>query len=140
MYGKQSKLGQSLLKEIIRAMVERGYLRQTEDKYSLLKLTGQSGRLLEGEDSLRILLRKEDAQENGRKNSQTVLTQKGNQLFEELRKLRAELAKERSLPPYMVASDKTLRDMCLRIPLTEEEMLAVNGMEKERWSSTERSF
>ena len=131
-YGKQSKLGQSLLKEIIRAMVEQGYLRQTEDKYSLLKLTGQSGRLLEGEDSLRILLRKEDAQENSRKNTETVLTQKGNQLFEELRKLRAELAKERSLPPYMVASDKTLRDMCLRIPLTEEEMLAVNGMGKRK--------
>ena len=97
-----------------------------------MKLTGQSGRLLEGEDSLRILLRKEDAQENSRKNTETVLTQKGNQLFEELRKLRAELAKERSLPPYMVASDKTLRDMCLRIPLTEEEMLAVNGMGKRK--------
>lgn len=28
----------------------------------------------------------------------------------------------------MVASDKTLHDMCVKIPLTKEEMLTVNGM------------
>ena len=28
----------------------------------------------------------------------------------------------------MVASDKTLHDMCVKIPLTKEEMLTANGM------------
>ena len=53
---------------------------------------------------------------------------KAQHLFEELRKLRSELAKEKSIPPYMVASDKTLHDMCVKIPLTKEEMLTANGM------------
>ena len=48
---------------------------------------------------------------------------KAQHLSEELRKLRSELAKEKSIPPYMVASDKTLHDMCVKIPLTKEEML-----------------
>ena len=39
-----------------------------------------------------------------------------------------ELARGRSVPPYVVASDKTLRDMCVKLPLTESEMLDVNGM------------
>ena len=56
------------------------------------------------------------------------LSEKAQHLFEELRKLRSELAKEKSIPPYMVASDKTLHDMCVKIPLTKEEMLTANGM------------
>ena len=33
-YGKQSKLGQERVKEIIQTMLERGYLFQTKDKYA----------------------------------------------------------------------------------------------------------
>ena len=135
-YGSQSRLGQTLIKEVIRTMLERGYLRQTEDKYALLKLTGQSDSLLNREEPFLIRHKKEEERQSassrktsGKKAAQTAeLTEKGRELFEELRRLRTELAKERSVPPYMVASDRTLRDMCLRIPLTEGEMLNVNGM------------
>lgn len=135
-YGSQSGLGQTLVKEVIRTMLERGYLRQTEDKYALLKLTEQSDLLLAGEEPFVIRYKKEDerqsasgAKASGKKAARTAdLTEKGRELFEELRRLRTELAQERSVPPYMVASDRTLRDMCLRIPLTEDEMLDVNGM------------
>lgn len=56
------------------------------------------------------------------------LTEGQQVLFEELRKLRMRLAGKRKIPPYMVASDKTLRDMCVRLPRTREELLDVNGM------------
>lgn len=39
-----------------------------------------------------------------------------------------ELDRERSVSPYVVASDKTLRDMCIKLPLNEGEMLDANGM------------
>lgn len=132
-YARQSKLGQTLIKEVIRTMLEQGFLTQTKDKYALLKLTEKSEQLLESEEPFPIFYRKEEeknfARSSKKKSAQTAdLTEKGRELFEELRKLRAELAKKRSVPPYVVASDKTLRDMCLRIPLTEAEMLNVNGM------------
>ena len=132
-YARQSKLGQTLIKEVIRTMLEQGFLTQTKDKYALLKLTGKSEQLLESEEPFPISYRKEEeknfARSSKKKSAQTAdLTEKGRELFEELRKLRAELAKKRSVPPYVVASDKTLRDMCLRIPFTEAEMLNVNGM------------
>lgn len=130
-YGSQSGLGQTLMKEVIRGMLEQGYLRQTEDRYGLLKLTEKSGKLLEQSEPFYITYKKKEEKKkpSARKPSQTgELTEKGAELFEELRKLRTELARSRSVPPYVVASDRTLRDMCVRIPLTESEMLNVHGM------------
>ncbi len=49
-------------------------------------------------------------------------------LFERLRSLRKRLADEAAVPPYIVFSDATLRDMCVRRPGTEEEFLDVSGV------------
>ncbi|MBZ5200008.1 DNA helicase RecQ [Planomicrobium chinense] len=49
-------------------------------------------------------------------------------LFEELRKIRKELADEGGVPPFVIFSDKTLQDMCARRPQTAEEFLEVNGV------------
>ena len=49
-------------------------------------------------------------------------------LFEELRKLRLEIAKEQQVPPYIVFSDKSLRDMSARKPKTTTEFLQINGV------------
>ena len=129
-YGSQSRLGQALVKEVIRNLLEQGYLCQTEDKYALLRLTERSAELQSREEPFLISFKKEERLAPSRKKSvqDTGLTEKGRELFEELRKLRLELARKRSVPPYVVASDRTLRDMCARIPLTREELLAVNGM------------
>ena len=50
------------------------------------------------------------------------------ELFERLRALRKRLASEQEIAPYMVFSDATLRDMCDRMPRTDDEFLAVNGV------------
>ena len=50
------------------------------------------------------------------------------ELFERLRALRKQLASEQGIAPYMVFSDATLRDMCARLPQTEDEFLEVNGV------------
>lgn len=130
-YGKQSKLGQERVKEIIQTMLERGYLFQTKDKYALLKLTDISEELLHRTEPFWVAYRKPEGQKPVKKRRAKAigdLNEKAQHLFEALRKLRSELAKDRSIPPYMVASDKTLHDMCVKIPLTNEEMLTVNGM------------
>lgn len=128
-YGKQSKLGQPLLREVIRALLEQGYLRQTEDRYSLLKLTENSEVLLYSEEPFWISYRRKRRENPRWKKSASAaeLTEKTG-AFEELRKLRAELARKRGVPPYIVASDKTLADLCGKMPHTREELLEVNGM------------
>ena len=55
-------------------------------------------------------------------------TESDEALFERLRALRRTIAQEIGKPPYIVFSDKTLRDMCAKRPASPEEFLAVNGV------------
>ncbi|WP_288239878.1 RecQ family ATP-dependent DNA helicase [uncultured Bifidobacterium sp.] len=56
------------------------------------------------------------------------LTDADEMLFERLRALRRDIAQEIGKPPYIVFSDKTLRDMCARRPRTPAEFLEVHGV------------
>jgi ATP-dependent DNA helicase RecQ len=49
-------------------------------------------------------------------------------VFEQLRALRLEIAKENSLPPYVIFSDKTLKEMAEKLPLDKEAMLQISGV------------
>ena len=49
-------------------------------------------------------------------------------LFQKLRALRLDIARELGKPPYIVFSDKTLRDMVRVKPITDDQFLAVNGV------------
>lgn len=62
------------------------------------------------------------------------LTPKGLELFENLRQLRLSIAKLNAIPPYIIFSDRTLADMCMKLPQTEEEMLNVTGVGKVKFA------
>jgi hypothetical protein len=49
-------------------------------------------------------------------------------LLEKLRTLRTEIAREEKVPPYIVFSEGTLKDMCAKMPLTREAFLDVSGV------------
>jgi len=49
-------------------------------------------------------------------------------LFEDLRKLRMQLARKEGLPPYCIFHDRTLREMAARRPANPREMLGVVGV------------
>ena len=51
-----------------------------------------------------------------------------NDLFEQLRQVRLELASEQAVPPYIVFNDKTLHEMCLFLPQNKEQFLMINGV------------
>ena len=49
-------------------------------------------------------------------------------LFEKLRKVRMEIAKTEGVPPYIVFSDKSLKDMSAKKPGSRKEFLKVSGV------------
>lgn len=133
-YGALSGHSEAELRTLISQMTERGYLYQTQEKYSVLKL-GDITPLKD--ENTRVIMRtyeekepdkKKKVQKAVRKRSTDALTSAGYDLFEVLRKLRLEIAKEESMPPYIIFSDKTLIDMCVKKPSDEEEMLNVSGV------------
>ncbi|WP_391119036.1 DNA helicase RecQ [Psychrobacillus sp. L3] len=60
--------------------------------------------------------------------AETKQIAKNDPLFEGLRVLRKKLADEAGVPPFVIFSDKTLQDMCVKRPQTEEELLDVHGV------------
>lgn len=69
-----------------------------------------------------------------------VLNSRGLELFERLRELRTAIAREENIPPYLVFSDKTLVDMCIKIPFTKEEMLGVSGVGENKCNKYGQQF
>jgi ATP-dependent DNA helicase RecQ len=51
-----------------------------------------------------------------------------DELFHALRKLRKSIADEEGVPPFVIFSDRTLHDMCVRQPSSKTEFLAVSGV------------
>jgi len=49
-------------------------------------------------------------------------------LFERLRVVRKRIAGDNHVPPYVIFSDKTLHEMCVRFPKTAAEMRAISGV------------
>ena len=50
------------------------------------------------------------------------------ELFDALRALRLSLAKENKIPPYLIFSDKTLKDMCAVMPRNKTDFMTVPGV------------
>ena len=133
-YGALNDHSEAELRALISQMTEMGYLYQTQERYSVLKLGDISP--LRDENTHVVMQtyeekepdKKKKPQKSVRKRSTDALTAAGYDLFEALRKLRLQIAKEEAMPPYIVFSDKTLIDMCIKCPSNEEEMLEVSGV------------
>jgi len=59
---------------------------------------------------------------------QLELPEGADDLFEELRALRMQLARERNVPAYIVFNDATLREMATTMPSNHHELLAISGV------------
>lgn len=127
-YGMLKNRTESDLRLLISQMVQMGYIVQTEGEYSVLKV-GNIEELQRKNAQIMVKKFKEKEKISAAKNrknpyANTYLPA----LFEALRQLRLQIAKEESVPPYIVFADKTLIDMCEKLPQNEEEMLDVSGV------------
>ncbi len=135
-YASLGRWREQELKDLIGQMVQEGYLRQTQDKYALLQTTGKAQDIVDGlckvvvklEPRSSRMAEDDDRIKGSAGRRADILNTRGLAFFEELRELRREIAREKGIPPYLVFSDKTLVDMCVRLPMNREEMMDVNGM------------
>ena len=68
------------------------------------------------------------------------LNELGVALFEKLRSVRTELAAEKSVPPYIICSDKTLKDMCAKLPRDKDQLADVYGMGEQKIQNYGEAF
>ncbi len=130
------------LRQIINDLLVKGYLFLTANDYPVLKMTDAGRELISqwgqenGLHKIILKLPKEREAPAAPKEEKKKKAQAGSQytdLFEQLRKYRYKLAQKDHVPPYIIFSDKTLREMSACLPLTEAEMLSVNGIGKVKY-------
>ena len=98
------------------------------------------------DETARVVVRKFEDKERAKssagakKKSTDELTSAGYRLFEKLRQLRLVIAKEEGMPPYIIFSDKTLIDMCVKMPKDKREMLAVSGVGENKFKKYGQRF
>lgn len=142
-YGVLARTNKNLLRRLIEQLVLEGYLRVGD--YQVLKLGDISG-LKNPEASVSIKITDEDKQPEKtaktKKKARSVetLTSSGYKLFERLKKLRLEIAREESMPPYIIFSDKTLIDMAAKMPASKPEMLDVSGVGENKFAKYGERF
>lgn len=148
-YGSLKEMREPEIKEIIRQLLLEQILSQTNDKYSLLKLSEQAWEVLKGNRPVTMKRFKAAPEEErdsrgrasaGNKRRSDVLNSRGLELFEGLRALRTKIAREASLPPYIIFSDKTLLDMCVKAPFSKAEMLEVLGVGEHKFEKYGEAF
>lgn len=115
---------------LCRALIHQGYLEETTDGYSVLKLNANSNRVLKKLDSVEIPVstRIEKPLATSKKPANAELTPEESDLMSQLRTLRKKLADEQSVPPYIVFSDASLRQMSQNRPQTTESFLKTSGV------------
>lgn len=130
-YGALRNRSEPEIRMLINQLLLDGYLYQTADKYSVIRM----GNIEPLKDpGTHVLIRKHKDREPERqvksrsRKSTDSLTKAGCDLFEALRQLRLTIAREEGMPPYIIFSDKTLIDMSLKIPTDKSTMLNVSGV------------
>lgn len=137
LYGTEAESSMPRLRKILNHLLLTGYLVTTNDEYAVLKITEKAAELLDGSNRITMKMAKEQERQktegktSPRKKSavsDVELDREQETLFERLRALRMEIAREEHVPPYIVFSDKSLTHMCILKPKTENELRKVSGV------------
>ena len=108
-----------------RELMRLGYLRQSTDRYAVIELT-PAGRATLSQRKAVTLTKPVAAPQPQQPRAGDIACDEA--LFERLRQLRKQLADDRTVPPYIIFSDVSLRQMAREYPANEGEFARITGV------------
>ncbi len=130
-FGALKKVSMDKLSRISRQLQMKEYIVATSSEYPILQVGEKARELLDGTEQLLLREEKKEKQKKEgktRKREDRSRMAMSNSIFERLRKVRLDLARQEKVPPYLIFSDRTLVELCQKMPQTEEEMLEISGV------------
>ncbi|KZC20890.1 MULTISPECIES: DNA helicase RecQ [Rhodanobacter] len=139
-FGVGADLDEKQWRSVFRQLLAAGLLEADAEGYGTLRLTAASRSVLSGGRQLKL---REDARperaSRRRRDSKLVTSDKGSggslgieayeqELWDALRALRTQLAKQQGVPPYVVFHDATLLAMLRAMPANEDELATISGV------------
>jgi ATP-dependent DNA helicase RecQ len=113
-------------------LLDAGFLRLAGDEYPIAQLTAAGADLLRGTATCRLFRQERAPKKPAKRSAGEDWNGVDGKLFEILRRLRAELAMERGVPPYVIFHDSVLRDLARYRPRTPGEMLEIRGVGEQK--------
>ncbi len=126
-FGIGAELDDKTWRSVFRQLAARSFLAVDHERFGALTLTESARALLRGETGFEIRVpSKKKRLKAGR--GGIVPTGAEAELFERLRSWRADTAKERNVPAYVIFHDATLQEIAVRKPATLDELGTVSGI------------
>jgi ATP-dependent DNA helicase RecQ len=129
-YGIGKQRSQDDWRLLVRALIHQGLVEEFGHEFPVLRLNEASRAVLKGERKVMFAVAPK-AEKKKRTRSAAggeTATPEGDALFEVLRSLRKQLADQQGVPPYVVFSDASIRQMAERQPLTSTAFLDISGV------------
>jgi ATP-dependent DNA helicase RecQ len=147
-FGVGADMDEKQWRSVFRQLLAAGLLEADAEGYGTLRLTPASRGVLSGGQSVRL---REDArpQRAARRRRDSKLVTGGGSLgieayeqgmWDALRAVRTQLAKQQGVPPYVVFHDATLLAMLRALPTTEEELATISGVGEAKLKRYGRDF
>ncbi|RIU95055.1 DNA helicase RecQ [Oceanobacillus picturae] len=130
-YGILSSYTEKELTEWIHFLIAEQLLATEEGKFPVLKLNQQSVDVLKGKRQVWMFTAPIPQSEE---------TDYHEDLFTALRVRRKELADEKDVPPYVLFSDATLKELSRYFPVTKEDMLTIKGIGEKKYEQYGETF
>ncbi len=122
-YGIMREYSSKFIRDLIKVLIDFGYVNLKEGTYSMLQLNEKSYSILKSKQKVMLKLSYE--------NEEKVIN---SDLFNKLRIWRRDAAIKEGVKPYIIFSDATLIELCNKLPKTEEELLEVRGMGEKKFN------
>lgn len=116
-YGIMKEYTEKEIKDMINVLIAEGYLGLTEGQYPIVRLQNKA---------VPVLKNKEKVLQKIQKKKEKASTD--NTLFEILRSLRKDISTREKVPPYIIFSDSSIREMSQRYPQDDGALLAIKGV------------
>ncbi|NID04106.1 DNA helicase RecQ [Luteibacter jiangsuensis] len=122
-------------RSVFRQLLAAGLIEADPEGFGTLRLSGQSGPVLKGER--KVWLREDARPARGRRGTRSSPAAAGTSLgieeieqplWNELRRVRAELARQHGVPAYVIFHDATLLAMLRALPSNEDELASISGV------------
>ena len=123
-YGIMRDMDRKIIRTYIEHLIQEGYLILSEE-YPVLHTTEKARAVLYNGEKVFIYQRREKAPIRKKATKQA---EPRSDLFDYLRSVRLELAKQEKVPAYIILSNAALSDMAMKLPHTRQELLNVSGI------------
>ncbi len=109
-------------------------------EFKVYRLTAFGIEVIKGAHQIELKKERLTVQKAETKNKVTYFDDYDVEVYDKLRDLRTQIASEKGIPPYIVFSDKTLKDLSMKVPQDKESMLEVHGIGEVKFERYGKEF